>query len=76
LATKEKRETKQHTTTPTTAAFVEKRSPIVADGASTGTQSEDKHMCRWHAGGAKRPVCAQVVALLRREKVGAGGPVP
>jgi hypothetical protein len=46
LATEEKRKTKQHTTTPATAAFVENRPPIVADGASTRTQSEAEHMGR------------------------------
>jgi hypothetical protein len=73
VATEEKLEMKQHTAMPTTAAFVESRSPIVADGASTGTQSEDEHMGRW---GSRPPACAQVVASFRCVEVGVGGPVP
>jgi hypothetical protein len=72
VAVEDKKETKQHTKTPTTAAFVESRSPIVAGGASTGAQSEDEHMGRRGRG---QSACAQVVAPLRRVEVGTGGPV-
>ena len=73
VATEEMQETKQHTTIPTTAALVESRSPIFADGASTGAQSLDDLMGRWGRG---PPACAQVVASLLSAEVGAGGPVP
>jgi hypothetical protein len=46
---------------------------LLADGASTGTQSVDDLMGRLGRG---PPACAQVVALLRGVEVGAGGPVP
>jgi hypothetical protein len=71
--TEEKQETKQHTAMPATAAFVAGRSPIVADSASTGTQSEEDLMGRWGRG---PPACAQVVASLLRVEVGACEPVP
>jgi hypothetical protein len=70
VATGEKQETKQRTTTPAAAAFVESRPSIVTDGASTWIQSEDENMGRWGRG----PLAsAQIVASLRRVEVGAGG---
>jgi hypothetical protein len=79
VATEEKQETKQHTTMPTTAAFVGSRSSIVSDSVSTGTQSVDGLMgvdglmCRWGRG---PPAFEKIVASLRRVEEGASGPIP
>jgi hypothetical protein len=73
VATEEKHKTKQHTAMPTTAGLVESLSPIFANGASTGAQSDDDFMSRWGRG---PPACEQVVASLRCVEEGAGGPVP
>jgi hypothetical protein len=71
VGTEEKKEKKQHTATPTTAASFKGPSPLVADGTSTGTQGEEKPMARLGCG---PPACAVAVASLRRVAPGAHDP--